>query len=83
MMTSEQIQLRLLDNILEVASTMVVGKRQAERIVGGKKKLEQLYVAGKVQCSPKKNVQNGKWKFNLADVLRHCRRTSSPKSQTI
>lgn len=73
-MTSEQIQLRLLDNILEVASTMTVGKRQAERIVGGKKKLERLHIAGKVHCSEKKNVQNGKWHYNLADILRHCRR---------
>lgn len=70
-MTSEQIQLRLLDNILEVASTMTVGKRVAERIVGGKKKLERLHIAGKVQCSGKKNVQNGKWHYNLADLLRH------------
>jgi len=72
-MTDAEIRLRLLDNILDVASTMTIGKRKAERIVGGAKTLERLHTSGKVQCSDKTNAQNGKWRYNLADILRHCR----------
>jgi len=75
-MTPDEVRLRLLDNILEVASTMTVGKRKAERIVGGCKKLERLHISGKVRCSDKANAQNAKWRYNLADVLRHCRRAT-------
>lgn len=72
-MTREEIHLRLLDNILAVTSSMTVGKRKAEAIVGGRKKLARLYESGKIDCLDKCAAQNGKWRFNLAQVLQHCR----------
>lgn len=73
-MTREEMENRLLDSILAVTSTMTVGKRKAERIVGGRKRLERLHLSGLVECQGKTESQNGKWKYNLAQVLRHCKR---------
>lgn len=67
------IESRLLENILAVASTMTIGKTKAARIVGGERKLEKLHLAGAIECSGKVNAQNGKWRYNLAQVLLHCR----------
>jgi len=68
------IRLRLLDNVLAAAEDMTVGKRTAEVIVGGRRKLERLHVSGKVRCAGKGSGKNGKWSYNMADVLRHCKR---------
>lgn len=73
-MTREEIENRLLCNILAATSGMIIGKRAAEKIVGGRKKLERLYVDGKINCAGKGNGQNGKWRFDLSQVLQHCRR---------
>lgn len=67
------IENRLLENILAVTSTMTIGKTKAARIVGGERKLEKLHLSGKIDCAGKVNKQNGKWRFNLAQVLLHCR----------
>lgn len=67
------IENRLLENILAVTSTMTIGKTLAARIVGGERKLERLQVSGAIDCAGKGNAQNGKWRFNLAQVLQHCR----------
>ncbi len=67
------IENRLLENILAVASTMTIGKTKAARIVGGERKLEKLHLAGAIECAGKVNKQNGKWRYNLAQVLQHCR----------
>ena len=67
------IENRLLENILEVAATMTIGKTKAARIVGGEKKLERLHRSGAIECGDKVNAQNGKWRYNLAQVLMHCR----------
>lgn len=72
-MTREEIHLRLLDNILAVTSTMTIGKRKAEAIVGGRRKLAKLHESGKIECLDKADAQNGKWRYNLAQVLQHCR----------
>ena len=40
-MTRQEIENRLLGNILAVTEGMTVGKRKAARIVGGEKKLER------------------------------------------
>ena len=72
-MTRQNIENRLLENILAVTSGMIIGKRAAEKIVGGKKKLERLYVEGKISCAGKGDGQHGKWRFDLAQVLQHCR----------
>ena len=72
-MTRQEIENRLLGNILTVTSGMTIGKRTAEKIVGGKKKLERLLTEGKVGCAGKGPGQHGKWSFDLAQVLQHCR----------
>lgn len=72
-MTREEIETRLLENILSVTSGMTIGKRAAARIVGGEKKLELLHVSGAVECQGKGSGQNGKWRYNLSQVLLHCR----------
>lgn len=72
-MTRQGIESRLLDNILAVTEGMTIGKRTAARIVGGEKKLERLHVSGAIECQGKGSGQNGKWRYNLAQVLRHCR----------
>lgn len=72
-MDRTDIESRLLGNILAVTSTMTVGKRKAEMIVGGRRTLERLHRSGAVQCSDKINAQNGKWHYNLAQVLLHCK----------
>lgn len=73
-MTREEINQRLLENILAVTSKMTVGKRKAEAIVGGRRKLAKLHESGMIECQDKCEAQNGKWRYNLAQVLQHCRR---------
>ena len=72
-MEREVIENRLLRNILAVTSTMTIGKRKAERLVGGKRKLERLHRSGAIECADKVDAQNGKWRYNLSQVLQHCR----------
>jgi len=71
--TTAEIKARHLDNILEVMSCSTFGKRQAEMIVGGRAKLRRLMESGAVQFTKDNPSQNGKWRCNAADVLRHCR----------
>ena len=72
-MERQAIENRLLENILAVTSTMTIGKTKAARIVGGERKLEKLHLAGAITCLGKANKQNSKWRYNLAQVLQHCR----------
>lgn len=72
-MERQAIENRLLENILAVTSTITVGKRKAEHIVGGRRKLERLHLSGAIECAGKVNAQNGKWRYNLAQVLQHCK----------
>ena len=73
MMERKAIENRLLGNILAVTSTMTIGKTKAARIVGGERTLERLHRSGAIECDGKVNAQNGKWRFNLSQVLQHCR----------
>ena len=72
-MERQAIENRLLGNILAVTSTMTIGKTKAARIVGGERKLQRLHLSGAIECTGKVNAQNGKWRYNLAQVLQHCR----------
>ena len=81
-MERQAIENRLLANILAVTSTMTVGKTKAARIVGGKGKLERLHRSGKVTCQDKVNAQNGKWRYNLSEILMHCKPLKSNKTET-
>ena len=62
-----------LENIFLVMEQFNFSKDTAAMIVGGKKKLEGLIAAGKIDADKGKNVQNSKWKCNAAQVLRYCR----------
>lgn len=72
-MERQAIENRLLGNILAVTSTMTIGKTKAARIVGGERKLQRLHLSGAIECAGKVNAQNGKWRYNLAQVLQHCK----------
>lgn len=76
------IENRLLGNILAVTSTMTIGKTKAARIVGGERTLERLHRSGAIECADKVNAQNGKWRYNLSQVLQHCKPYKQSKSQT-
>ena len=58
----------LLDSILDVMSTEAFSKDKAAYIVGGE-----------IDSDKPSNSQNGKWRCNAAQVLRHCRCTRKKK----
>ena len=72
-MNRQDIENRLLENILKVTAGMTIGKRTAAYIVGGEKKLNRLMTEDKVVCVGKGKGQSGKWRFDLSTVLQHCR----------
>lgn len=63
----------LLDNILRIMSTETFGKDKSAGIVGGEKKLLRLIEQGEIESDKPTNAQNGKWRCNAAQVLKHCR----------
>ena len=63
-----------LENIFMVMERFNFSKDISASIVGGPKKLEALIAAGKIEAYKSSNSQNGKWKCNAAQVLRHCRK---------
>ena len=63
----------MLENIFLITETMTFCKREAEKIVGGAKKLDRLIAKGAVRAEKRVSAQNGKWWCNAADVLRHCK----------
>ena len=63
----------LLDNILRVFSSEIFGKDFSASIVGGEEKLKKLIQEGKIESDKPTNAQNGKWSYNAAQVLLHCR----------
>lgn len=69
----------LLDSILDIMSTETFSKDQSAYIVGGEKKLIRLIEDGKIECDKPSNSQNGKWRCNAAQVLKHCRRMRKKK----
>ena len=73
----------LLDNIMRVMSGEYFGVRKAAKIVGGRRKLERLIEAGKIEFAKPVNSQNGKWYCRADQVLAHCRNMRpNTKSQT-
>lgn len=45
------------------------GKNMSAKIVGGRKRLENLVSEGKIRMEKRNNVQNGKWMCNAGDVI--------------
>lgn len=62
-----------LNNILSHFENKYYSKREAAEIVGGRKKLESLIEANKIEAVKNNPTQKGKWYCNAAQVLRHCR----------
>lgn len=65
-----------LNNILSLFENKYYSKREAADIVGGRKKLESLIEANKIEAIKNNPTQKGKWYCNAAQVLRHCRARS-------
>lgn len=63
-----------LDTILRVMNGKTFGFRYSEKIVGGRARLEQLIVDGKIRAEKvNSQAQNGKWQCNASDVLRYAK----------
>lgn len=63
-----------LQTILRLTNGMTFGLRCSEKIVGGRARLEQLIIEGKVRAEKTNaSAQNGKWFCNASDVLRHAK----------
>lgn len=72
-MTYNESEARL-DTILRVMNGKTFGFRFSEKIVGGRARLEQLIVDGKIRAEKvNTKAQNGKWQCNASDVLRYAR----------
>lgn len=62
-----------LENIFLVMERHTFSKDFSAFVVGGKQRLEQLIVDGKIDVEKSCKAQNSKWKCNAAQVLRYCR----------
>lgn len=72
-MTYKESEARL-NTILRVMNSKTFGFRYSEKIVGGRARLEQLIIEGKIRAEKVNcKAQNGKWQCNASDVLRYAR----------
>ena len=63
-----------LQTILRLMNDQTFGLRKAEKIVGGRARLERLIIEGKVRAEKgNPTAQNGKWLCNASDVLRYAK----------
>lgn len=58
-----------LDVIYRTMAKEFFGIRKAAKMVGGRMRLEQLIIEGRVRADKPTAAQNGKWQINAADVL--------------
>ena len=73
MMTYNESEARL-NTILRVMNSKTFGFRYSEKIVGGRARLEQLIIEGKIRAEKVNcKAQNGKWQCNASDVLKYAR----------
>ena len=71
-MTIRESDAQRLEIIYRVMNDKTFGFRAAERIVGGRARLQRLIVAGKIRATKGNlSAQNGKWLCNASDVLRN------------
>lgn len=71
-LTDGTAESRLAD-ILYIMEYETFGFRKSASIVGGRGRLTDLIIAGKVRCNKPLNVQNAKCYCNASDVLRHAK----------
>lgn len=63
-----------LDVIYRVMNNETFGIRKAAKMVGGRMRLEQLIIEGRVRAEKgNRTAQNGKWLINAADVLKNAK----------
>lgn len=63
-----------LQTILRLMNDRTFGKRMSEQLVGGRARLEQLIIEGKIRADKvNATAQNGKWQCNASDVLRYAK----------
>lgn len=60
-----------LITIHSMTDDIYLSKRECERIVGGRKRLEDLIYEGKIRGRKKSGAQNSRWTINLSDVLKY------------
>lgn len=63
----------MLETIYRAMNDKVFGYRVAASIVGGRARLDKLICEGKIRAEKRSQSQNGKWRCNAADVLKHVR----------
>jgi hypothetical protein len=63
----------MLSAIYRAMNGKVFGYRTAASIVGGRARLDQLIIEGKIRAEKPTAAQNGKWRCNAADGLRNTR----------
>lgn len=74
MVNKQTLDSERLAAILRVMNGKTFGLRFSEKIVGGRSRLENLIVSGKIRAEKgNKEHQHGKWLVNAADVLRYAR----------
>lgn len=61
-----------LENLYLATEGITFSKTTAEKIVGPAM-LRALIAKGEIRAEKRTNKQNGKWRCNAADVLRHCK----------
>jgi hypothetical protein len=71
MITEIEIKARMFDNIISAMDGVKIGKRLAEKLVGGKKRLEKLNP--KLTYSQPTPSAHAKWMYDAGEVLKYCR----------
>lgn len=70
--TIKETDAQRLATIYRVMNDKTFGFRAAEKIVGGRARLQHLIVTGKIRATKgNQQAQNGKWLCNASDVLRN------------
>lgn len=68
-----------LDTIYLATLDITLSKSQSMKIVGGKKRFENLIGLGKIRAKKDGENQNSRWSVNASDVLRYAIHKPMPK----
>lgn len=60
-----------ISRIYDATSGVMFSKNMAAKIVGGRRRLEELVGRGKIHVTKRTNHQHGIWKCRASDVLRN------------
>lgn len=62
---------RLLNDIFIAANRITLSKKEAARVVGGEKHLDELIADGCIRMTDMSKATS--WRLNASDVFRHCK----------